>query len=467
MVISLSCSLFGQTNYRVSYDKLTDQVTYFKLNWVNGELDETPVKSVRLQQNDIVHIELNNVNPFTFATEVYTGTTELSNSSSSPIGTILAGFSGFGGPAFGILTSLAKNPPSPVYATRGEQDPIQIQRQEMSLSVQNIYQDMTDMLNMYQSYQQIIGVKFSKSLTQEQIISQLDSLNQVLDFSGLEEKYAEIIEEHEKLAALQQTTELPEEDQVLKDIQFIENKLSVFQEKYLDEEGNLQIVDLSSDLFETQVAEFTLMHTFSAKGVSNYGDLFASNEFFIVFSEIKGDEPELYPIDFVKKISIPVQQPKAPYWMLSVQSVHPIGGINNYNVQVVYEDYFSGDSLSILQTSQNGGLLTFGTLLAYDFDKDHLLIPSIVAGAGIAGINQAQENWRLSLSLGGGLTFRNFPFLSINAGIGLTQTKMLKNQYYVNRTFLAPEGADAYNNYESLFTNKMKPSFFFGLGIRL
>jgi len=120
MVISLSCSLFGQTNYRVSYDKLTDQVTYFKLNWVNGELDETPVKSVRLQQNDIVHIELNNVNPFTFATEVYTGTTELSNSSSSPIGTILAGFSGFGGPAFGILTSLAKNPPSPVYATRGE-----------------------------------------------------------------------------------------------------------------------------------------------------------------------------------------------------------------------------------------------------------------------------------------------------------------------------------------------------------
>ena len=467
VILFASLNLVGQINYRISYDKLTDKLSYFKSAWVNGELNETPIKSIRLQQNDIVQIEIINANPFAFSTEVYLSTTEVSSSNASPLGTILAGFSGFGGPALRILTSLASSPPDPVYATRGEQDPIQLQRQELSTSIQHIYQEMTDMLGLYQTYDQHVKVKFSKNLSQDQIINQLDSLNQVLDFSGLQEKYDNILAEQEKLVALKESLVIPEDDQIWSDLQFIEEKLAALQKLYVDDEGNLSTVDLNKDLIDVEIADFAVLHTFTATSVSNYGNLYASNEFIMVFSEIKGDDPELYPIDFVKKISIPIQQPKAPYWLLSAQNFYPIGGVNTYDVQVVYSDYFDGDSLLIQQTNQSGGRLSLGTMLAYDFETEKILIPSILFGAAISGINKSQDNWALSLALGGGLSFNKFPYLSVNGGVGLTQIKQLKNEYYINRSFLAPEGANEYNNYESLFATKLKPSLLFGVAIRL
>ena len=457
----------GQTNYRISYDKLTDELSYYKLTWLNGELNEAQVKAIRLQQNDVVQVEAKNVNPFTFATEVYMGTTEVSSQNASPIATILAGFSAFGGPALNLLTSLASRPPDPVYATRGEQDPLALKRQEMSVSVLSIYQDLTEMLEMYQTYDQQVKVKFSKSLSQDQILGRLDSLNQVLDFSGLQERYDNMLAEQEKLTALKESVNLPDDDAILNDLQFIENKIGAFQEAYLDDEGNLKTIDISTDLIDVEIADFILIHTFTAKSTSNYGAMFASNEYFFVFSEIKGDDPEFYPIDYVKKVSVPIQQPKAPYWVLTAQQIYPIGGVNQYNIQVVYEDYFLGDSILVQESNQKGGLLSFGTMLGYDFENESPLIPSVLLGAAISGVNKPQDNWALSFALGGGLTFRKFPYLSVNGGISLTQTKVLKQEFFENRAFLAPDGANEYNSYESVFTTKMKPSFFFGIGLRL
>lgn len=459
--------LFGQNNYRITYDKLSDELLYFKSVWVNGELTENAVKSIRLQQNDVIQFEIKNVNPFTFSTEVYMGTTEVSSDKSSPLGTIIAGFSGFGGPALNVLTSLASNAPDPVYATRGEKDPVQLEREILSTSIQQIYQDLTAMLTLYLTYDQQVKVKYSKNLSQEQIIAQLDSLNQILDFSGIQEKYEEILSEQEKVSNLKETLRIPEDDNIWSDLKFIEDRFLSFQKAYTDEEGNLKSVDLNTDLFDIEIADFTLIHTFSAKGVSEYGNLFASNEFFIVFSEIKGEDPEFYPIDFVKKISVPIQQPKAPYWLLSAQNFYPIGGVSTYDVQIVYSDYFNGDSLLVQQVNSSGGLLSLGTMLGYDFDTDKALIPSIIVGAAISGINKSQDNWALCLALGGGLTFRKFPYLSVNGGFGLTQTKVLKNDYFLNRPFIAPDGVNEYNAYDGLFATKLKPSLFFGVHFRL
>lgn len=434
---------------------------------MNGEQTETQVKTIRLQQNDVVQFVVENVNPFTFATEVYLGSTEVSSQNSSPIATIMAGFSAFGGPAMSLLTSLASSPPDPVNAIRGEQDPMELKREEMSVSLMMIYKDLTEILGMYHSYDQQMKVKFSKSLSQDQILMKLDSLNQVNDFSSLKEKYDHMLAEQEKLEANKASVKLSEDDVILNDIQFIENKISAFQSAYLDDEGNLKTIDISTDLFDIEISDFSILHTFTAKSINEYGSLLASNEFFMVFSEIKGDDPELYPIDYVKKVSVPVQQPKAPYWLLTAQQIYPLGGGNNYNVQVVYDDYFLGDSILVQQSNQEGGLLSFGTMLGYDFENESQLVPSVLLGAAISGVNKPQDNWVLSIALGGGLTFRKFPYLSVNGGISLTQTKVLKQEYFVNRPFIAPDNSNEYNSYEGLFTTQMKPSFFFGLGIRL
>lgn len=325
---------------------------------------------------------------------------------------------------------------------------------------------MTEILDSYRTYDQMVQVKYSKSLTQEQILANLDSLNELAEFSQIQSKYDHMISELDKLALLRDSLTFQEDDVLLADYEFIIEKVESFQEAYIDEDGNILTVDLSNDIFDVQIEDFSLSHTFKAITESRY-EKYSSNDFFVVFSEIKGDDPEFYPVDFIKKISIPVAQPKAPYWVLTVQNFNPIGGMNTYNIQVVYEDWFSGDSLLVNQTKQSGGMLTFGTMLSYDFLSEKPIMPSMLFGAGISGVNKNKDQWALSLALGAGLSFQKFPFLSLNGGIGLTQGKVLKDEFYLNRAFAAPEGANEYNGYADLFTTKFRPSVFFGVGIRL
>jgi len=68
--------LFSQVNYRIVYDKLSDEVSCYKQIWLNGDLEEESVKSIHLKQNDIVVYEVVNVNPFIFSTEIYMSKTE-------------------------------------------------------------------------------------------------------------------------------------------------------------------------------------------------------------------------------------------------------------------------------------------------------------------------------------------------------------------------------------------------------
>jgi len=458
--------LFSQVNYRIVYDKLSDEVSFYKQIWLNGDLEEESVKSIHLKQNDIVVYEVVNVNPFIFSTEIYMSKTELTDQNASPIATILSGFSGFGGPALGLLTSMASRPPEPVFSSRGDVDLQQEQRLMFGTSVNNVYSEMTEILDSYRTYDQMVQVKYSKSLTQEQILANLDSLNELAEFSQIQSKYDHMISELDKLALLRDSLTFQEDDVLLADYEFIIEKVESFQEAYIDEDGNILTVDLSNDIFDVQIEDFSLSHTFKAITESRY-EKYSSNDFFVIFSEIKGDDPEFYPVDFIKKISIPVAQPKAPYWVLTVQNFNPIGGMNTYNIQVVYEDWFSGDSLLVNQTKQSGGMLTFGTMLSYDFLSEKPIMPSMLFGAGISGVNKNKDQWALSLALGAGLSFQKFPFLSLNGGIGLTQGKVLKDEFYLNRAFAAPEGANEYNGYADLFTTKFRPSVFFGVGIRL
>jgi hypothetical protein len=70
--------------------------------------------------------------------------------------------------------------------------------------------------------------------------------------------------------------------------------------------------------------------------------------------------------------------------------------------------------------------------------------------------------------LGGGVTLKQFPYVSLNAGLVFNQQKVLRNEYYLNRSFVKPT---SYLNYEPdpaiLFKNTFKPGLFFGLSVRI
>ena len=62
----LPLCFLAQKNYTIKYDKLKDNASYYQDLWVNGKVISSLVKSIRLEQNDIVTVEILNVNKFIF-----------------------------------------------------------------------------------------------------------------------------------------------------------------------------------------------------------------------------------------------------------------------------------------------------------------------------------------------------------------------------------------------------------------
>jgi hypothetical protein len=458
----------AQTNYLIEYDKLTDRVTYYKQTWVHGEQMEEEVKTIRLEQNDIVSVYATNVNTFVFdATMLMTGIKAPDNSG-SPVAMILSGFSGFGGPALQLLTGLASHPPSPVMETRGDAAEEVAIRKKYAAIVSDMHSNLLSITKAYSEYEKNVKVKYDKTLTQDEIGTKLQALLDQSESVDVEAVYENLVSQRELLEELKNSEELSFDDPTWEDISNIEQKLDEFEWSYVNEEGELRNADLTQDLIDVENSDFAVYHTFLAKSLKEYGGAYASNEFIIVFKEIKGEDSEQYPIDYIKRFSIPVKQPNTPYWSLGVNAVMPIGGVVDFAVKEIVGDSYSyiPDSLEISENSAGSTLLSIGTAMAFDIPTEKALIPNVQIGASIAGINKSQENWNISLLLGGGLSFRQFPFLSVNAGFSFTQMRVLKDEYITDRPFVKPDTIE-YDDYSPLFKKSFKPGLYFGVGIRL
>jgi hypothetical protein len=471
-LIALSMCFAGlgsaQTNYLIQYDKLTDQVTYYKQSWVHGEQIEEEVKNIRLEQNDIVSVYATNVNTFAFHANIYMTGIEAPDKSGSPVATILAGFSGFGGPALQLLTRLAASPPSPVVETRGDAAEELAIRKKYSAVITDMHANLVSIAKAYSEYDKNVQVKYDKTLTQEEISAKLLSLLDQSEGVDVQSTYETLVSQREMLEELKNSEELAFDDPLWEDISSVEQKLEEFEWTYVNEDGELLNTDLTEDLIDVENADFTVYHTFRAKSLQEYGGAYASNEFMLVFKEMKGEDPETYPIDYVKRISVPVKQPNVPYWSLVVNAIVPIGGITDYSVKEIAGDYMMDipDSLSITENTAGSVLMSLGTSLSFDIPTKKAITPSVQLGAAISGINKSQENWNLNLLLGGGMSFRQFPYVTLNAGFSFTQMRVLKDAYVTDRPFVKPESI-SYDDYSSLFKKTFKPGVYFGIGIRL
>ena len=468
--ILVFCTARSQNNYLVEYDKLSDKITYHKQSWVKGEQIDEIVESIHLDHNDIINVKVIKVNTFIFNTEMYMVTKEMKENSNSPLSIILkgfAGFSGLGGPAINLITSLASNPPNPVISlTRGDDNEGREKQQKFQDVIKNIHTNLLTITKNFSDYEQNVKVKFDKSLTQEEIIANLKQLINKQNGKDISEIYSDLIDQIDQLELLKTNYELDPIDPLWDDISTIEKQIKQFVYSFVDENGELLNVDLRTDLMEVENSDFFASHTFLAKRTDEYNyNLFSANEFVLLFKEIKGDDNEKFPIDFVKRISIPVRQPNVPSWSLGIDAVLPIGGISNYTVNSIQGDWSSPDSLLINENNANV-LMSIGTKLFFDFPTSKSLIPSAMIGAAISGVNKPSENWNISFLLGGGISFKQIPYLSINAGFSFTQIKVLKDSYTIGNTFVKPTDI-YYDDYSSLYKKSFKPGIFFGIGIRL
>ncbi len=455
VILIQSLLLSSQTNYLIEYDKINNHSTYYKCDWEKGVQTKKEIKSIKVNQNDILIVKIINVNTFIYQTDIIQ-TYNIQEKNSSQISKLVNFFTGgsFGGTAFNLINKLSAT-------TRGERNtlPAAISESAQLLEIgdnliSNIISGITD-------YQKAVKVKFSKTKTKNEILAELKYNKEKMQNFNADELMFKLDSVTDKLNEI--TKNIEPDHEILNDIDRYKERLTVFNNKFkvfLLDGVNCNLLE---DIKEVEKSSFTHEQRFLAKSERDSEEKYSSNEIIIQFKSLGN-------IELVKKISIPVVQPNKPHWALTVNSIIPIGELNYYRINSVPGDKDnvmpSPDSLNIMQSSIKGMQLSLGTQLCFDINKEKsLFIPSICVGFAISGLNQAQEDWNISFLLGSSISLKKFPYVSLNTGISFTQTKQLKSQYKANQTFeIAPD----FDPDENTFFNKVYlPGFYFGLSIKL
>jgi hypothetical protein len=460
--------LVAQKNYTIEYDKLADKVTYYRHDWAHGAMVSTPVKSIRLEQNDVVTIKALNMNPFVFSAEFYQEEIE-KEESISPVTLILSQITrGAGGPALQLLTGLAQGPPTSI-STRGGSDSETALKLKYTSLLSSVREQMSLILNAHASYNKAVAVKKDKSLTRNEILQQLKTAQADVSDADIEDSFAQLKLALDQLYELSEQEPLATDDMLWGEIDLLQFSYNNFMTHFVDEEGNVKAVNIKKDIYEVEQESFEEAHTFIARSTSQYGEALGSNDFILLFKE-KQDNVDIdapMPVDHVKIISVPVESPNVPYWGLGIDAVFTLGGVSTFAVSEIEGDYWNDlpDSLRITETLSRTQL-AIGTKLMYDFRSQREVQPAALFGVGLSGINKPQEDWMLNLLVGGGISFRSFPWVGINGGLSFTQVKVLKDEYLLNTQFVKPDDADAFNGYETLFRKQFKPGLFLGVSLK-
>jgi hypothetical protein len=121
-----------------------------------------------------------------------------------------------------------------------------------------------------------------------------------------------------------------------------------------------------------------------------------------------------------------------------------------------------GDSVQITTDGQSvKSRFTLATNLNYNFASARNLIPQLNFGMAIGF---AGDEKPLNILIGGGLKFRQFPFVGISAGLAFCQNNALNSGYTLNDTY---ENVNT-ENLSNQFTKKIySPGYYFGLNITL
>jgi hypothetical protein len=459
-----SIALFAQKNYIIEYDKLNDKTKYYECDWVHGAQQKKEVKSFSLNNHDVVIIQVINLNNFVYDLKVTRDFTEL-EASRTPVANVIRAFTPFGGPALSLLTSLSGNLSSNYRTTTRDgqpSSPSKIKTSELLTEGTTLIKNLTQNLN---SYKNVAKVKYSKTKTKEEILAELKYNYEKMSTSNNDEIIARLDSINNQLEKI--TEEIDPNDEFWVDVDKYVQAYTTFEENFLDDKGNLMAGDLGGDIREFEKSDFKWEDRFLAASKNDYRE-FSSNTFILMFKEknING-EPT---VEMTRNFEIPINQPKLPNWALGINAVAPIGGINEYEISEISGSYVfdTPDSLSINEVSKNGLQLAIGTQLCFDINTKSKIQPSVTTGFALGGLNKDRSEWNINFLLGGALSFKKIPFINLNAGLSLTQVKVLRQEFPVNRTFVKPAEFNGYDpDLSILFKKVLRPGLFFGVSLKL
>lgn len=468
--------------YVAIFDKLADDFTFKEVKYTRGKEKEVTISKPKLKYGDILIIRAINTNEFVFDMEIeksYLNATTTSGFSQT-IGSLTGLLSGVGSgklfSAAGLLGDhLGYSKPDPISRGVLGAESTELSKAEalefeyasnkhlissyfkgIQLNLNSISDGVSLLLNesMTKNELQLAYNQFINDFNMHEMLNDIDEVNNLienieLDIDNfrsqpfwdepLEEEFLDI--QH----SLQKTTSLIEEQGITR-YHLMDKEEELKQMDFILE--NRFLIDdevLSSD---NSFQDFLI--TFNEKSDEGGGD-----EYEYEFDESSNDDLT----KMTRLLSFPVVGAHLPIWTTGVTFVAPFSGVNEFNIQE--NDFYDSIYVSMVQNKRL--IFSIGTNLMYEFLTEKALIPNVNAGIAL-GILENDDR-KFSFTIGGGVRLRDFPALSINAGIAFIENQRLRDTFGLNK-WISSNDVPINEDYQpDLFKRGFSPGYFFGLNI--
>jgi len=470
ITLFLFSSGFGycQQQYLIEYDRINNTEKYFTLTYNKGTFSETPIKKPALKKGDMVRFRTVNVNPLVFSVNVANPTKQ---SGSSPGAKALVGMStilqefDYSSNAYDIgsqLNSLEWNAPNvPQFNTRGAAlSQRELLRMESLAKLTAFHASLKTAYTAAKSYEDAAEVAYATGLTKEEILGKLKSS---LSGQNAEVYSAELRKLKDSYEAIKKDTLLEESD-----FEILEDSYETLVEDVDSSLMSPNNQDELISLIETSnfTKEVTVVLGYDPQRWSDPFDLKAESgyvDYSIEFMDIDAEKPENDKLaDGLLQnhdVHLAIQSPAGFAWATGAIYVGSTNGFSQFSLQ----EFAFGDSLRIQSNEASGsGRLSLGTSLLYNFSSSKSVIPHALFGMSI-GFGQDDAH-PLNFLLGGGIKFRQFPFIGLSAGLAFCENYKLKNDFKLNTSYAVSD----YSNATDYFIKRtFSPGYFIGLNINL
>jgi hypothetical protein len=459
----------GQNQYLIEYDRINNTEKFFELTYVKGTFTETPIKKPALKKGDMVRFRAVNVNPLVFKVNV---AKPVKKSVNSPGGRAIVGVStvlqqfDYGSAANKIgnqLTSLEYGAPDvPQFnTTRGAAlSQRELLRLQSLSKLTAFHASLKTAYTAAKAYEDVADVAYATSLTKEEILGKLKSATTDQNVDAYATELRKLKESYEDI---KKDSLLEESDYVILEDAY-EDLIDEVDSSLMSPSNEDELISLIETAEFTK--EITVVLGYNADNWGNQFDLQAESgyvdytiEFVDVDAELGNDEESAEGLLQNHNLHLAMQTPGGFAWATGAIYVSAAGGFSNFALQ----EFEYGDSLRIQSSANsNAGRMTLGTSLLYNFSTARSIIPHALFGMSI-GFGQEDTN-PLNFLLGGGVKFRQFPFIGLSAGMSFCENYKLKNGFDLNKSYAV---ADYSNDAQYFIKRVFSPGYFVGININL
>lgn len=457
----LSIFSAAQKNYLVIYDKLANTTEYREIRYERGRPIEKIIKCPSVDAGDVVTFRCINTNEFVF--DVNLGDEEVIESQHSNALSNLAQMInpfGFSGPLGNVADLLSNsNLDNGIYMTRGDE----AESAEMTAirsEFIDLNDELTEVIEEYKKIKNIAMVVYAEDKTLEEIKADFNVAKKSINLNSYNNKKVRLANHKSEIDSIL------EDNESLIDIMDVSYKnilesVEKFQEFYADEVNLKSIQNRLDNLDFVSEKTVVIENHYANEG---RGGSISKLEYLISFNTKSFDQDGgETKTKMCKSVSFPVKGALSPSWVAGVAWVSPFVEVNTFQIKQV--GIFQ-DSLMISATPATGGKLALSTMMDFRLTQNTNVIPSINIGAAArpkSGGSFGANFGNISFLLGSSVRFKSFPYLSFTGGVSFTEVQMLKSEYTLGNSFLAPDGYISNDDNNMFLEFKYKPGYYLGV----